>query len=176
MRTRTRTSVCVRVHIHTHLGCSIRTGETSELGEGRGLDGALFGSLDFIDRLRAVGVCDEGGVGRVKHQNLAVGSAEVDKLRELRLGRARASRIVGVAEHQDVAVFGHGDVRVEAVVRGAGHVCDAVVLLGVRVAHPGAAGDDGGVNIHGVGRVLRGHLGLGPKQKLQAPQIALRAV
>mmetsp|Transcript_9636 Transcript_9636/g.15255 ORF Transcript_9636/g.15255 Transcript_9636/m.15255 type:complete len:388 (-) Transcript_9636:77-1240(-) len=150
--------------------------ETGQLREGSRLDGALFGTWDFVDGLGAVGVSDEGRVGRVEDKDLSVGLAEGHQFCELSLGGAGTGGVVGVAEHDDISVLGNREVREEAIVGRAGHVRDAIVLLGIRIAHARATGNDGGVDIHGVRRVLRRDLGRGAEEELEAAKVALRSV
>ena len=78
-------------------------------------------------KIRASGTLPNGSTV-VINDNGTVFQGEIDQLLELLPRRARARRVVGVAEEDDVRAGRAGDVREEVVLRAARHVHDVVKL------------------------------------------------
>ena len=136
-------------------------------------DRHLPGPVNFKDRFWQGRVADKGLIGGVKEDQRLVFPGIVDPGFQLRGSDCRAGWVVGVAEIDQVNLFG-GESRDEAIFPGTLEIDDTLVAAVGK--NPGTAGHDVGVKIDRVDRIGDGNADILAEQFLDIAGIALRAV
>ena len=148
-------------------------GKARQLGEGAAFDGALPGSLAFIDAAGHLRGGDEGAVCRVIEDQSAILPGPVHIALQFPQGQRHAGGVIGEAQIQGVHIMA-GQGRHETVLPHAGQIFDlgpeAVLILTCPARH------DVAVHIDGIDGIGHRHPGLGGQQFLQGGGVGLGAV